>query len=245
MSDLITDWYQNTSSFKLAVVFIALSVAFWYIFIYRRSGRPSPQIFPGGIVRPEPSTGKIAPVERKDLLDVVTTQPIVTTNSAGQQQIGFPTSPIMPHLNVIDGVSPYNPDIAGKEWADTTVPMDPSRPGKSASTSLYEVPAIGAPVKTRTPTPGMIPVPTMVPSPINTSVAKKESFFEGGDPYNGFTNQPELVNIKTPIDAQMSKWTQFGPCDPTTGLQERTRTCIHDGIDGGSPCAHTVEQRRC
>lgn len=33
-----------------------------------------------------------------------------------RKPVGFPTSPIMPDLNAIDGVEPYNPNLAGKEW---------------------------------------------------------------------------------------------------------------------------------
>src|SRR6185369_10861612 len=105
---------------------------------------------------------------------------------------------IMPDLNVIDGVAPYNPGAMGSSWDNP------------------EVPATGAPVDAHTPTPEMVPLPTMVPSPTNVTVAKKEAFLEGGataDPYNGYVEQPVLVDIKTPVDAQMSKWNQFGPCD--------------------------------
>src|SRR5690349_12333511 len=135
MLSQIFNWFENASFVQLAFVSIVILFVIWYVFVDRRKRKVSPQVFPGGISRPEPATGKVSPVERKDLLDVATTQPIVLQGPSGPQ-IGFPTSPIMPHLNVIDGVSPYNPDFAGKEWADT---------GGVTPGSL-EVPAMGASV---------------------------------------------------------------------------------------------------
>jgi hypothetical protein len=230
MLNQVFNWFQNASWIEIFIVLILVSILVWYIFFNKRQRKRIP-VF---VERPQGATGALLPIERKDLLDVVSIQPVPLSTTDVSSNIGFPTSPIMPDLNVIDEVAPYNPDISGKEWANVHISSD-----------TFEVPATDGTIRQNTPTPQMIPIPTMVPSPTNVTVAKKESFAEGEDPYNGYVDQPLLVDIKTPIDAQMSKWTQFGSCNPQTRIQERTRTCVHDGIDGGKHCQHTIEGRKC
>ena len=64
----------------------------------------------------------------KELLGVVPVQRI-RPPSVQTAKVGFPLSPVMPDLNVIDGVAPFNPDIVGKEWGAALESGD-TRPGK-------------------------------------------------------------------------------------------------------------------
>lgn len=245
---MLSQTFTSSVQFYLFVaVFIMCILSFFMAF--RRKGKG-----PGQILPRRPEIGKPEPTH-KDLLGVAPVQlkksAVLTTGSG----LNFPISPIMPHLNDIDGVSPYNPDFSGKEWASTALPDDPTRPpGRTASTTTIEdaqtAKAIFIPAQQKTPTPKMVPIPTMFPSPLNPNkVSKTERFSLNGDsndPYNGYVNQPRLVgaDYTIPIDAEMSKWTQFGPCS-AQGIQERTRTCVHDEIGGGKPCSTTLEQRSC
>src|SRR4029078_1809046 len=114
----VSNWLQSASTFQWAVISVALLFIAWFVFFPQPNEVPSYSV---GVIRPQPATGKPHPVERKDLLDVASTQPIVF-NGLNGPQIGFPTSPIMPDLNVIDGVAPYNPGAMGSSWDNPEVP---------------------------------------------------------------------------------------------------------------------------
>lgn len=235
------------------LVIVVLFFLFCYLYYIRRQKVSTPLLSPGVVVRPvEDSAGHtLTNADDIDLLGVAPVQRVVPLE-AKLDKVGFPVSPVMPDLNVIDGVAPYNPEISGNEWGATLISQG-TQEGKTA-TSTYErnASAISMPAKPVVPVPKFVPVPTMVPAPKIVIEAKNESFDqvmskgkEGYDMYNGYVNQPMLVNYKQPIDAVMSKWSQFGACSPVNNTKERTRTCIHDGIDGGKPCGHMIETIQC
>lgn len=142
--------------------------------------------------------------------------PIVTDAALLESQ----EKDVMRDQKAIDGIAPYNPDIMGKEW---------------------DVPILD--IKDITPIPHMVPFPTMNPPPSIISTFQHSSL--DVEMIKGHLDESysRIDNLGTSIDSQMSKWTQFGPCVENT--QSRTRTCIHGGIDGGSPCSETVQHRKC
>jgi len=237
------------------LIAILIAGIFFYLFIIKRKKTHRPLVAPGIVVRPEISNAShtLTDADNLDLLGVTPIQRVVPLE-AKLAKVGFPTSPVMPDLNVIDGVAPWNPSIAGNEWGAMISDAKGVLSGKTATSTQYEdlAPATSMPAKNVVPTPKFVPVPTMFPAPKVVTVAKKESFDEAVaaenpsyDVYNGYVNQPLNVSFKTPIDATMSKWTQFGACSPVSHTRERTRTCIHDGIDGGKTCGNTIEQITC
>lgn len=251
------------------VIVILVLCLFLYLFVFQKGPKHGM-----GWINPKDSLTNLislpvigdpeASLENKQLLDPVMPASIVAnkghplgvlpTVSTSSWDVDnskglFPKSPIMPHLNVIDGVSPFNPDLSGKEWA-SSVPTSVTR------SSIDRDPMFIDPLVNRTDTdlatyktanqltstPNMVPIPTMFPSPLNPNKVAITERFKTKDSF--LYNQPLEVSLDKPINAQMSQWSQFGPCS-TDNVQERTRTCIHGGISGGTPCEHTFENRKC
>lgn len=198
-------------------------------------------------------------VMRPTILDTSVTGKLMGTGPAQRKMPyleEFPKVAIMPGVTTINGIAPVNPDITGKEWADvpktltqqkefTTVKDDSEKTNLQAKSTFNAndtmAKAIYIHTTQQTPFPSVVPVPTMYPSPLNINVSKTENFtnIEGN-----YKETPETVDYITPIDGIMSKWSQFGPCSDT-GIQEETRTCIHDGIAGGKMCMGTLKTRQC
>jgi hypothetical protein len=193
-----------------------------YLWLFRQKRRPVQTIR----YARRPTIGKpdSLTADEKELLGVAPTRRPRRT-AVKLAKVGFPYSPIMPDIQVVDGIAPYNPEIVGNEWGSALV--------KDQVGATHRARAFTVPVVAQTPTPKMVPLPTMIPSPGDVTVAKLE-------PYDGNTNQ-SMVHLPKPLDATMSKWTQFGPHSIKYGARQRTRTCIHDGIDGGKRCGHTLE----
>jgi hypothetical protein len=233
------------SRYWVYIVLIILLVCCLRTFSSR--GRRHPQYYPltGNLVsRPTPANPDL-----KSLLDAKLPHDKIP-RILRASSIRYPSSTIMPDMNIIDGVAPYNPDVTGKEWADTPrLGTSPAGGRTATSTSLAEAEQAGAvfvPTVQKTPAPNLVPVPTMLAAPTTVKVAPLETFTDSKDPYNGYTNQPLLVsqNLWKSVDGEMSKWSQFGPCS-SDGTQQRTRTCIHDAINGGTPCSETLQTRKC
>lgn len=229
---------ENTLSFE-NVIFLGIIISFFmYLYYVRRVSSNSIH----AMLPKRPNVSHPSPLSdsEKQLLGVAPIQRIKPL-SVKLAEVGFPSSPVMPDLNVINGVAPYNPNITGNEWGGAMLSKDEDVFEQNAKAYTVEV-------NNRTPTPEMIPIPTMMPpSPTKVNISPNQRFIDNKerDGYNGYINQPGIVSYKTPIDAQMSKWTQFGPCSLKKNTKQRTRTCIHDGIDGGNKCDHTVETIMC
>lgn len=213
-----------------AVFFIYCKLQSASLAIRDRTGRV------GDPVQMPPELVGVAPAQLKKTL--------VYDNTGG---VHFPSNPVMPDMKVIDGIAPTNPDIHEKEWAVSIEPEETTdMPNISISTTTSPSSnPVFAPTYQVTPAPKRVPVPTMFPSPSHPEVTK-EKRFQGATDVLHVDNPVEIDMAKfaRPIDSVMSKWTQWGPCS-ADGKQERTRTCIHDGIDGGRPCGTTREIRSC
>jgi len=233
MEDFNIDLSETTT---FNIILFALIAVFVYFYAFKEKSHKN-IVYVQRPVKGSP----VLSIDDEELLGVAPVQRLQPP-SVQLAKVGFPLSPVMPDLNVIDGVAPYNPEISGNEWGASLIKGSSSQgvPGKDAVAYTVSVSA-------RTPTPKLVPVPTMLPSPLSPEAAIKETFDDhvGGDPYNGYVNRPQIVTYKKPINAVMSKWTQFGPCSMGDNVKERTRTCVHDGIDGGNPCGHTIERTPC
>ncbi len=221
-------------------IFLAAALAFIFCWMMIR-----PKRHHGQISHPTDSIRQSREPISKQLMAPLPTETILIPRP--QVPVRFPDTVIMPDQEIIEDTSPYNPDISEKEWAD--IQLKTELFGKTATSTLVTLPdgtpvapAVFAPAVQKTPTPNRIPFPTMVPAPTQIDVQPpKESF----KPNSLDLPRAEGVIIETPIDAQMSKWTMYSPCSKRSHIQERTRTCIHDGIDGGKGCTFTKQTRRC
>lgn len=177
-------------------------------------------------------------------------------------KIGFPVSPIMPHQNVIDGVSPYggttsaNLDSAVDALSSVTKNgyLGPfHKPGDflpNSDPGSFTEPIFSTP-KDDVPGAGL-----RLPSFASVAAESKDhagmvslkpnfNYNRESDPYYGYEDQlmkPRLFNI--PVDAEMTPWTEWDSCN-SLGYQERRRTCLSQEQAGGVPCQHTFERRKC
>ena len=239
---------EDTQFYIYTAIFTALC---FYFFVYRGKVRRGP-LNSDSLIR-LPDSGHPGYYDDYDdyneLLGVAPVQRERNISASIATSQDFPSSPIMPHLNIIEGIAPFNPDIDGKEWGVPAI-SGSTMPGRTATTGVSTdtlAKAIYVAAHQKTPPPEMIPIPTMFPSPLHPDkVSKPERFYssKAEDEYNGYVNQPQMISLQTPLDAQMSKWTQYGPCNEN-GEQERTRTCIHGPLDNGKPCGSTLEKRQC
>lgn len=124
----------------------------------------------------------------------------------------------------------------------TTLPFDPNQPPQTLPLS---VPAEEGKVYETTAFPQMIPVPTNMTVPQDTSGSSSATatnvpsdLVNYGDP-----KKADAYSSNQPVNAVMSQWSQWGPCEG--GITTRTRTCVHDGINGGLPCGATKENMGC
>lgn len=126
MLPLTFDGMNACGQLGLLAMMIFLIMYFWWI--RRRRNVLAVPTFS----KAEPA--RIAPEERKYLLDAAMVEQPMRTASSGRigfpsWQTRFPSSPIMPDANVIDGTAPFHPDI-GKEWAEVSFPyVEASRSG--------------------------------------------------------------------------------------------------------------------
>lgn len=97
------------------------------------------------------------------------------------------------------------------------------------------------------PAPATVPLPTNMFSStpnVNLTTSNTTTSVPSGTvavtPYSDADN----ASTVTPIDAVMSEWTQWSTCN-ARDESYRTRTCIHDSINGGKACGHTLETRFC
>lgn len=131
----------------------------------------------------------------------------------------------------------------------TIVPYDPAMEGGSytkplADDQLQFGKAFEGSIQTTTAPPKFIPVPTsMTIGTYPTTLSNQPTNVPSDMVATGQPAPADLNSNTKPVDAIMSQWTQWGPC--TLGLTMRTRTCIHNQINGGNPCAHTIETQTC
>jgi len=175
--------YNNNNWFVIIASFLAFLS--WLVFINwkDRSGR-----LPVTVLPRRPEAGRTVHDETlRDLLGVAPVQRVQPV-SVQLAKIGFPASPVMPDLAVVDGVAPFNPDIVGKEWG--AIVTSGGAAGETA-TSTYPT-AASTSSKQITPFPKMVPIPTMVPSPRKTSTVPNKIY----DEHALYANVPESISVK-------------------------------------------------
>lgn len=96
------------------ILVVILILAAMYVYMFRGVRRKVQSI----AYVERPTVGK--PAMSADDQELLGVAPVQKMQSALLRpriaQVGFPISPVMPDLNVIDGVAPFNPDIVGNEW---------------------------------------------------------------------------------------------------------------------------------
>lgn len=92
-------------------------------------------------------------------------------------------------------------------------------------------PAVGSVV-----IPNLVPVPTFMADP--SSYVDTQYAILPGIPVSG---PAPAIGAPNKLDAEMSDWSQWA--NVGDGFEQRTRTCVHQGQNGGTLCGHLMETR--
>jgi len=117
------DLRNENNTFFYIIIGIIVVILLIYVCVFRKRKNRTGSLLDTNIVNITnivKSPNLVLLDQHKELLGVAPVQRMKSNVGLMSISQNFPNSPIMPHLNIIDGVSPYNPDYAGKEWADTS-----------------------------------------------------------------------------------------------------------------------------